>query len=152
MLAERLAVPVLHADVLEFKTGWQRRSEDEQRQAIRDFAESPGWVFDGQSAAGLDVLLQKADLVVLLDPPRAVRFWRIVTKRLPLIGRELPEMVGSGVTYSWGAFWADIYWGVLRHPSGRWLETLDRVRNASAPVWSLRSTRDIDRVLSELGE
>ena len=59
-------------------------------------------------------------------------------------------MSESGVTYTWHAFAADLYWGVLRHPTEPWKRVLLAVAEAAEESRVLKTQENIDRLIAGL--
>jgi hypothetical protein len=68
-LAKRTGLPVVHLDVHYWKPGWVRPSEAEWRERQRDLLGGDAWIADGNDLETLDLRLERADAVVLLDTP-----------------------------------------------------------------------------------
>jgi len=95
-LGEKLAVPVVHLDVLFWKPGWVEAEEDAFRAVIRKALEAPACVCDGNFAGSLDIRLPRADTVIWIRQPRllclARAIWRVATYR----GRRIRPDMAAG--------------------------------------------------------
>jgi adenylate kinase family enzyme len=70
-LAAALGIPHLELDSVFHQAGWQALPREEFRAAVREFAAGEAWVIDGNYSSALrDILWERADTVVWLDPPR----------------------------------------------------------------------------------
>jgi adenylate kinase family enzyme len=81
-LARRLAAPHLELDAVFHQRDWQPLPEPEFRARVAEFVAGARWVVDGNYSAVQDLVWQRADTVVWLDPPRH----RVMRQ---LIGRTL---------------------------------------------------------------
>lgn len=70
-LSQRLGLPLLHLDKVQFTAGWQERDRAEALAMVEAFMAQSSWVIDGNYAGFLqDRRLEEADLIVFLDLPR----------------------------------------------------------------------------------
>ena len=84
-LSERTGLPVIHLDVHRWKPGWVEPSEIEWRDKQRDLLTGHVWIADGNDPETLDLRLERADTVILLDTP-----WWICAGRAFLRGLRRP--------------------------------------------------------------
>ena len=68
-LAAKTALPILHLDLYFWKPGWVAPSAAEWREKQRTLLASDEWIVDGNYHETLDLRLERADTVVLLDIP-----------------------------------------------------------------------------------
>src|SRR5690349_20591014 len=68
-LGAKTGLPVVHLDVQYWKPGWARPSDDEWRAKQRHLFAGEAWIADGNYYDTLDVQLQRAETVVMLDTP-----------------------------------------------------------------------------------
>jgi adenylate kinase family enzyme len=73
-LAAALAVPHLELDSVFHQPGWQPLPRPEFRARVSEFTSADGWVVDGNYSSVSDIVWDRADTVVWLDPPR----WRVM--------------------------------------------------------------------------
>ena len=70
-LSQRLGLPLLHLDKVQFTAGWQERDRAEALAMVEAFMAQSSWVIDGNYAGFLQARrLEEADLIVFLDLPR----------------------------------------------------------------------------------
>lgn len=79
-LGRDLGLPVVLADELTWRPGWQAVPEDEQRRIFAAVAAGEAWVLDTAYGAWLDLVLPRAELVVGLDYPRWLSLQRLVRR------------------------------------------------------------------------
>ena len=130
-LARRMGVPHLELDSVFHQPGWVPLPPGEFRARVAEFAAAPGWVIDGNYTSVRDIVWDRADTVVWLDPPR----WRVIrqvtwrTLRRAVTRAEL----WNGNREPWGNFFrldperSVIAWAWTRHRVYR-----DRYRHAMA--------------------
>ena len=68
-LSERTGLPVIHLDVHYWQPGWVKPSEDAWRETQRSLLAGDAWIADGNDLQTLELRLERADTVVLLDTP-----------------------------------------------------------------------------------
>jgi AAA domain len=84
-LSTRTGLPVIHLDVHYWRPGWVRPSEDEWREQQRNLLRGDAWIADGNYLETLDLRLELAEDVVLLDTP-----WWVCARRAFLRGLRRP--------------------------------------------------------------
>lgn len=94
-LGDRTGLPVIHLDLHFWKPGWVAPSETEWRAKQRDVLAGDAWIADGNYGETLDLRLERADCVVLLDLP----WWRCSGRAL-LRGFRMPGELPEGCGYS----------------------------------------------------
>jgi adenylate kinase family enzyme len=88
-LAERYGVPHIELDALHWGPGWSEPTADEFRARVEEALNNECWVADGAYHGKLGALvLERADLVVWLDPP--------LTTVLRRLGSRTVRRVRSG--------------------------------------------------------
>jgi adenylate kinase family enzyme len=65
-------LPVIHLDYHFWKPGWVKPSDDEWRETQLSLLAGDGWIVDGNDLGTLDLRLERAETIVLLDTP----WWR----------------------------------------------------------------------------
>ena len=68
-LAAEIGLPVIHLDVHFWKPCWVAPSESEWRETQRRLLAGTAWIADGNYDETLDLRLERADTVVVLDTP-----------------------------------------------------------------------------------
>ncbi|MGA0601959.1 MATE family efflux transporter [Caulobacter sp. KR2-114] len=143
-LGERLGLPVTHLDRLFYGPGWAPVGEDAFRARVAAALAGDAWVVEGTYHEAAALSLPRADLVIWLDRPTALRLWR--TWRKTRIGRMRPRAdrpdgcdEGFGLTYvrtilAFGA-WTRAVEASVRRVASR------------ATVLCLRSDRQVDALV-----
>jgi adenylate kinase family enzyme len=90
-LAAKTGLPVIHLDVHFWKPGWVAPSEDEWREKQRGLLAGDAWIADGNYHATLDLRLERADTVVLLDTRWPVCAGRAFLRGVRKPVGEMPE-------------------------------------------------------------
>ncbi|MGI8938777.1 MAG: hypothetical protein ACR2JF_11310 [Iamia sp.] len=94
-LAARTGLPVIHLDLSFWKPGWVAPSETEWREKQRGVLAGDAWIADGNYRETLDLRLERADIVVVLDMP-----WWLCSGRALLRGFRMPDELPEGCDYS----------------------------------------------------
>ena len=68
-LSARTGLPVIHLDLYYWKPGWVKPSDHEWRTKQRSVLAGDEWIADGNYDKTLDLRLERADTVVVLDTP-----------------------------------------------------------------------------------
>jgi adenylate kinase family enzyme len=148
-LAQRLGVPHVELDALNWKSGWAMASDEEIRDQVETVLAGDGWVIDGNYQGPLGAtVLDKADDIVWLDLPFPTTFWRLLRRTLRRL-RTREQLWGTTNRETFrGAFLSrdSILWYLLktyrrrRRSCGERLEGRRHVR--------LRSSREMQQYLA----
>ncbi len=111
-LSARTGLPLIHLDLHYWKPGWVRPSDDEWRVKQRSLLAGDGWIADGNYHETLDLRLERADTVVVLDTP-----WWVCSARAFLrgvrrpVGTVMPDGCDDSVIQrlrdEWRAVWVN---------------------------------------------
>ena len=92
-LARTLGVPHLELDSVYHQADWKPLATDLLQARVREFATQERWIIDGnyRSKGVLDIVWQRADTVVWLDPSKCTVMWQVTTRSLKraALGTEL---------------------------------------------------------------
>lgn len=91
-IAEALSLPLHHLDALYWRPGWQVTPRDEWRELQEELVSEERWVIDGNYGGTMEVRLQRADTVIILDLPRWLCLWRAVRRAIQFWGRSRSDM------------------------------------------------------------
>jgi len=80
LIGERLGLPYHSIDDLTWEPGWVPVSEPVQRERVAAICAGDAWVIDSAYGIWADIPLARADLIVGLDMPRALSFWRLLRR------------------------------------------------------------------------
>ena len=151
-LAEGRGVPHLEGDAVGWLPGWTQRDPEEQRAIVAGFVEQDAWVVDSAWSVWADLVLPRADLVVVLDLPRLVSLRRLVVRTARRLWTQ--EQVCNGNVERWRSVLSGdsiIAWHVRtferkRATARRWADD-----PAMPPVLHLRTPADVRRMARRLG-
>jgi adenylate kinase family enzyme len=94
-LAAKTGLPVIHLDVQFWKPGWVAPSETEWREQQCRLLVGDAWIAEGNYHETLDLRLERADTVVVLD----TRWWLCAGRALRR-GFRMPAELPEGCDYS----------------------------------------------------
>jgi adenylate kinase family enzyme len=69
-VAAALGIPHLELDAVFHQPGWQPLATSEFRRIVSEFTAGPSWIVDGNYSKVQDIIWNRADTVVWVDPPR----------------------------------------------------------------------------------
>ncbi len=95
-LARRLSavtgLPVVHVDHIHWQDGWIERPREEKTRLCHEVEAGEDWIFEGGHSATWDNRMARADLVIWLDLPVGLRFWRVLKRSVIWQGRARPDL------------------------------------------------------------
>ncbi|MBF9029420.1 AAA family ATPase [Rhodobacterales bacterium HKCCE3408] len=91
-LGKVTGLPVVHLDQIHWKPGWEPRSPAEKLPLVRAAEAGESWIIEGNLASTWQSRLSRADTVVILDLPVALRAWRIFRRTLIGYGNSRPDL------------------------------------------------------------
>ncbi len=149
-ISAKLGLPYIELDALFWKPDWEESSPEELREKVGAAIEAApdGWVMDGHYWAHLhDMTLKQVDIVVMLDLPWRVMFWRILTRSFRRAW-DKQKICGDNVE-SWRKMFARdalwLYWIVHRRKIINRPARMAELLPQSTPVVHLRSADDLNR-------
>lgn len=94
-LGERLHLDVYHLDALMWRPGWVMAPREERIDIQQQLVKKKDWIIDGNFGNTLDLRLQAADTVILIDLPRIICVYRILKRVARYRGTTRPDMGAS---------------------------------------------------------
>ncbi len=91
-LGQRLGLPVFHMDQIHWQENWVARRMTEKLQMARAVEEQETWVFEGGMSVTYGNRMRRADLLVWLDLPVALRLWRVTKRLFRHLGKTRPDL------------------------------------------------------------
>jgi adenylate kinase family enzyme len=148
-LAQKLGVPHVELDALNWKPGWVESGRDEFRARVEAALAQDGWVCDGNYRGRLgSYTLERADLVVWLDLPLRIVFARVLRRTARRV-RTREQVWGTNVETWRNFFFArNPLWLWVLQMHFRWRRRLPDIL-VKYPHVRLRSERDVERFLAE---
>lgn len=88
-LAERLGVQHVELDALHWGPGWTPVDTPSFRAQVAAASDAEGWVIDGEYLSkAADLVCARADVLVWLDYPLPLLFWRLVRRTVQRVWRR----------------------------------------------------------------
>ena len=81
-MAERLGLDFIELDAIYWQANWTPIEFEEFRERVETAARSQSWVVAGNYHVVRDLIWPRAEVVVWLDYPFAVVFWRLLTRTI----------------------------------------------------------------------
>jgi len=91
-LGQLTELPVVHIDKIHWQSGWVERSKEEKTRLCLEAEQQSRWIFEGGHSATWPSRLQRADMLIWLDLPVALRLWRVFRRAVTSLGRTRPDM------------------------------------------------------------
>lgn len=91
-MGEILKLPVIHLDAHFWNPGWVETPRDLWRAIQERLIQGDRWIIDGDFLRDLDLRLQRADTVVLMEFPRLQCLIGVFRRWLQFVGRTRPDM------------------------------------------------------------
>ncbi|WP_186808151.1 P-loop NTPase family protein [Agrococcus baldri] len=151
-LGERLGLPVVLIDDLCWEPGWVQPPRDELDRRVLPVLERESYVIDSVYRFHNDHALERIDLIVGLDYPRAVSLARLVRRTARRIRTREPVCNGNveSLRLALGRdsiiVWHFRSWASKRERMRRW-----HADGSAPPVLLLPRPADADALLAELG-
>ena len=153
-LAARLGVPHIELDAVHHLPGWRPIDRDHFRDEVTAITQADSWVIDGNYGAVRDIVLARADTVVLLDLPKPVVMAQVVRRSLRRVATG--EELWNGNREQWRDLLRPrkedniVLWSWTQHAKyrRRYLDLITDPALAHATVVRLRSHAEIDHWLA----
>ncbi len=158
-LAARLGLVHVELDAIYHGPGWTEPEPDVFSLSVAEAldAASDGWVVCGNySAVREPVIWPRADTVVVLDLPKRVVMWRILTRTLRRVVRREKLWNGNRETlsnlFAWDPERNIIRWAWVRHAvyRDRYRRAASESGNADLDFVFLRSPADVDAFIESV--
>jgi adenylate kinase family enzyme len=111
-LGELLGLPVVHIDHIHWQSGWVARPGPEKTRLCQEVEAGEAWIFEGGHSRTWDHRLSRAEMLIWIDLPVALRMWRIVKRTVVWHGRsrpDLPENCPEGFHRETLPFWRYVW-------------------------------------------
>lgn len=151
-LGERLGVPVIHLDALNWQPAWQALPLDVFRARLAEAIAGEGWITDGNYALlTFDLRLPRADLVIWVERPLPHCIWRVFARAFKSyfsakehLAIGCPERLDRRF---WDRLRYILNFNRINRPR---IQTALREHGPNVPVIHLRGDRQIAAFLSQL--
>jgi len=101
-LGSILSLPVIHIDLIHWKSGWVERSGPEKDILCAEVHAQDEWIFEGGRSSTWSERLNRADVLIWLDMPLTLRAWRVFCRTLKHRGTNRPDLPeGCPENFNW---------------------------------------------------
>jgi len=147
-LGQALGLPAVHLDSLFWQPGWVESTQEDMAPRVLAAAMEDAWVIDGNYRVyHLDVRLERATAVIILDIPRLTRMWGILCRTVSHAGRSRADLApGCPERFDWA--FTQFAW---RSPSRQMAaENSASAERYGVPCIVLRSRRQVKKFLARV--
>lgn len=150
-LGERLHLPVIHLDALNWHPGWRVLTSDELRSRLTTALTGDRWITDGNYALlTFDLRLPRADLVIWVEQPIIKSLWRVIKRAILSQFRE-DERLAAGCKEDLPRLWSRIrFIANFNRVNRPRIQAELRKHGPGVPVTVLRGDRDVASFLNSL--
>ncbi|HEX3050884.1 MAG TPA: shikimate kinase [Aggregatilineaceae bacterium] len=150
-LAQRLDRPHIELDALFWEPDWKQAETAVFRARVAEAIAGEQWVIDGNNHRVRDLVWARAELLIWLDYPLRVHFWRLMRRTLRRVVHR--EELWNGNRETWKAQFLSrdslfvwLFKGYRRHRR-EWPVALERYSHLT--VIRLRSPRETEKWLAQ---
>ena len=86
-LHQILHLPLFHIDQYFWKPGWQRPDREEFRKTHHELCDKSEWIIEGMAIRLFEYRLEKADIIIFLNIPWYICFYRIFKRAFTNFGK-----------------------------------------------------------------
>lgn len=149
LIGARLDLPVYHIDRdVNWLPNWQERPLEGRIKKAEEIAARDRWVFEGSFSRTYATRLARADMLIWLDTPLALRLFRVTRRALSSLGQTRPDMAdGCEERLS---MLPEFIWFILRTARRSSRKSLDLYTSARLQKHRLRSARAVNAFVSGL--
>ena len=148
LMGDKTSLPVIHVDRIHHLPGWVERPRDEKIAMALAEQAKPEWIFEGSLSATVEDRFERSDVVIWLDLPLVLRFWRVFWRSVRYYGQTRPDMQDDCPEGFHYAFFKWI-WDTRHTGRFKWLELKSKA-DGKKPFHHLQSRKAVADFLSEL--
>ena len=144
-------LPVVHIDHIHWMAGWREREGAEKDRLCREVHARPVWIFEGGRSSTWPERLERADTLIWLDMPLAIRLAHVLRRTLRYHGRQRPDLP-AGCPDRFSLEFLCYIWRTRRSSREAMRELTDhaRLNHSDCAVYRLGSSRQVKRFLANL--
>lgn len=146
-IKELLNLPVIHMDRFYWRKNWQKINDADWENKVKELAQTPNWIMDGNYTTTLSIRLNYASSVIYLDVPRWKCLARVILRRFRwfnnLKRQDMPEGCKEHINWKF-------YQWVWSYPKRSRQKTFDLLKDFNGPVYVLKTNKDIGKFISNL--
>ena len=146
-LGELTNLPVIHLDSVFWKPYWTPTPKDEWTKSVAEIISAEKWIVDGNFGSTMDIRIQRADTIILLDLPPMVCVYSVVKRVLKHRNKTRPDM-GADCPEKADLEFLKWVWNFRRKSLPTVLRKLEETEGKT--IIRLKSRREMDLFLKEL--
>jgi len=101
-LGSILDLPVVHVDLIHWKSGWVERTGPEKDLLCAQVHATDTWIFEGGRSPTWPERLDRADVLIWIDMPLTLRAWRVFRRTLRYRNQNRPDLPeGCPERFNW---------------------------------------------------
>lgn len=101
-LGDATGLPVVHIDLIHWKSGWVERSAAEKDKLVAEVHAQDSWIFEGGHSRSWSERMARADTCIWLDVPLWKRSWRVFRRTIQHYGQPRPDLPeGCPERFNW---------------------------------------------------
>ncbi len=144
-LSDKLQLPLIHLDREYWLPGWKEPARANWRATVEMLAAREAWVMDGNYASTFDLRMPRADAIIVLDLPRLVCMWGILSRPLRYWGQQRPDM-GEGCIERYDWPFVRYVWNFRRDYFPKIMTAISQLQTGANVVF-LHSRRDVQALV-----
>lgn len=110
MIGAATDLPVVHMDVIHWKSGWVERDTEDRWTMVRDVYAQDQWVFEGGFSRSWGERATRADTLIWIDVGLWRRLWRVTYRFFRYFGQTRPDLPEGCEEGNWREMWAFYKW------------------------------------------
>lgn len=149
ILGEKLEIPVLFLDAVQFEEGWRERDRGEAAAVVAEFMARPDWVIDGNYRSFAQAeRLKLADTIIFMNFPRRICLPRAVGRYLKNRGKTRESMADGCIEkFDWEFFCWLLWKGRTRHIRRHYGDICEQYREKTVV---LKNSAQVERFLGNI--
>lgn len=144
-------LPIYYLDKYFWQPGWIRTNAEEYKKMHDEICAQAAWIIDGVNLRVMEYRIQRADMIIFLDMPRYLCFWRIFKRTFQNYGKEtLSSPKGCPEQFDWEfiKFLKWVWDFKKKYPAA--VKVLLKKYSDGRQIYILRSQQDVDAFIKNL--
>ena len=143
-LGELTNLPVIHLDSVFWKPNWTPTPKKEWTKSVARIISADKWIVDGNFGSTMNMRIQRADTIILLDLPPIVCVYSVV-KRVLKHGKKTRPDMGAGCPEKADFEFLKWVWNFRRENLPEVLRKLEETEGKT--IIQLKSRKEMDQFL-----
>jgi len=150
-LHEIFNLPVYHMDKYFWKPYWTYPDPEEYKIIHDKICDQDAWIIDAMNLRLLEYRIARADIIIFLDRPRYICFWRIFKRLVKYYGKQTPsaaEKCREEIGFRFVKFLKWV-WDFKKNYPPKIMELLNK---SNKKFYIFKSQKEVDQFLNKLTE